>query len=139
MPDPINLAKLRALLQAKVKPCPLCGALPRLDEPLAFQETDGPKWGALICCGQGPEVRTGYKEVSHWRGEALEAWNDRWMDNVTLRLLEVARAAKAFRSCYIGIGDHSFVTQPGMTIDVLREKWTALCRALEGIELGEGE
>lgn len=60
-----------------IKPCPFCGAIPDVDNPNTFQETDGPKWGAVVCCGTGPEVRTGYGPVEDWRDDAIDEWNKR--------------------------------------------------------------
>lgn len=66
-PPAPTLAPGRELL-----PCPFCGEVPTL-----FQETSGSKWGAVVCCITGPEVRTGYQGVEFWRDEAIAAWNRR--------------------------------------------------------------
>jgi len=60
-----------------VLPCPWCGKVPDLNDTRTFRETEGPKWGALVCCCIGPEVRTGYRPVDEWRDAAITAWNDR--------------------------------------------------------------
>lgn len=60
-----------------VKPCPWCLMVPDITDPNTFRLTDGSKWGALQCCGTGPEVRTGYGPVEEWREDAIEAWNNR--------------------------------------------------------------
>jgi len=60
-----------------VRPCPYCGETPDVNDLRSFRETDGPKWGALQCCGMGPEVRTNYEPVEKWRDRAIEAWNRR--------------------------------------------------------------
>lgn len=58
-------------------PCPWCGEVPDISTDAAFRLTDGVKYGALGCCVTGPEVRTDYKDVPHWREAAIAAWNDR--------------------------------------------------------------
>lgn len=62
-----------------IKPCPFCGEVPDVSNHAHFQHTGGYKYGALVCgCGaQAPEVRADYKEVSHWKAVAIDAWNDR--------------------------------------------------------------
>lgn len=62
-----------------VKPCPWCGEVPAIKEG-AFVYTDGCEWGALACCGTGPEVRTNYLPVDDWKDAAIAAWNDRAAD-----------------------------------------------------------
>lgn len=69
---PIKPTEAVALL-----PCPFCGQKPDIDNDASFRLTDGMKYGALQCCIVGPEVRTDYKEVSHWKGAAIAAWNER--------------------------------------------------------------
>lgn len=59
-------------MSAELLPCPFCGQVPTM-----IRETDGYKWGAVVCCITGPEVRTFYKSVEHWRNEAIAAWNCR--------------------------------------------------------------
>lgn len=61
----------------ELKPCPWCGGKPDVTNNASFVLTDGVKWGALQCCGTGPEVRTGYQDVPHWKDEAIAAWNRR--------------------------------------------------------------
>lgn len=61
----------------KLKPCPFCGETPDQDDPLTFQDIQGAKWGSVVCCCTGPEVRTCYESVEHWRDDAAEAWNTR--------------------------------------------------------------
>lgn len=65
--------------QQPVKPCPWCGEVPAIEER-AFVYTDGFKWGALACCGTGPEVRTGYESWESWKADAIKEWNDRAAD-----------------------------------------------------------
>lgn len=56
-------------------PCPHCGKRPDPHGKMTYQETDGPKWGSVVCgC---TEVRTGYGPVETWREEAAAAWNAR--------------------------------------------------------------
>jgi hypothetical protein len=62
---------------ADLLPCPFCGETPDVSGNYTFVETDGPKWGAVRCCGTGPEVRTGYGPVDDWRDDAIAAWNER--------------------------------------------------------------
>jgi len=61
----------------RAAPCPWCGESPDVTNDAIFQLADGVKWGALTCCGAGPEVRTDYKDVSHWKSSAIAAWNER--------------------------------------------------------------
>ena len=63
-----------------LKPCPFCGETPDAHEEWTFQSNQGSKWGFVVCCCQGPEVRTDYKDVEHWREEAIQAWNERAED-----------------------------------------------------------
>lgn len=64
---------------AELKPCPWCGKVPDVNDPRTFWVDDsvGGKWGAVQCCGIGPDVRTGYGPVAEWREEAIAAWNHR--------------------------------------------------------------
>lgn len=64
-------------MSAEVKPCPWCGKVPDVSNDAIFQNTDGFKYGALVCCGTGPDVRTDYQHVAHWKADAIYAWNDR--------------------------------------------------------------
>ncbi|HXU93215.1 MAG TPA: hypothetical protein VFP33_06110 [Gallionella sp.] len=64
-------------MNEELKPCPWCGEKPNTELDSAFRLTDGMKYGALQCCVVGPEVRTDYKPVSHWKASAIKAWNDR--------------------------------------------------------------
>lgn len=61
----------------RLLPCPFCGETPDIDNPATFQDSQGTKWGAVVCCCTGPEVRTGYQSVEHWKANAIEAWNRR--------------------------------------------------------------
>ncbi len=61
----------------RAAPCPWCGESPDTTKDENFRLTDGLKYGALQCCVIGPEVRTDYKDVSHWKASAIAAWNDR--------------------------------------------------------------
>lgn len=60
-----------------LKPCPFCGEIPDKNDEWTFQSNQGDKWGFVVCCCQGPEVRTGYQPVEKWRNEAIKAWNER--------------------------------------------------------------
>lgn len=62
-----------------IAPCPFCGETPDIDRRETFQDSQGTKWGSVVCgCGVvGPQVRTGYESVEHWRWEAIDAWNRR--------------------------------------------------------------
>lgn len=51
---------MSAYTRDDVKPCPFCGATPDIDDPNTFRASQGDKWGAMVCCCEGPEVRTGY-------------------------------------------------------------------------------
>ncbi|MFS2027114.1 hypothetical protein [Massilia sp. CT11-137] len=61
----------------RAAPCPWCGEVPDVSNDASFRLTDGVKYGALQCCIVGPEVRTDYKDVPHWKAKAIAAWNDR--------------------------------------------------------------
>ncbi len=63
--------------QMKMKPCPFCGQHPDPDNEYTFQSDQGDKWGYVVCCCQGPEVRTGYKDMEYWRDDAIMEWNKR--------------------------------------------------------------
>ena len=58
-------------------PCPFCGETPDVNNPHTFQSNQGDKWGYVVCCCCGPEVRTGYGPVETWRDDAIAAWNRR--------------------------------------------------------------
>lgn len=60
-----------------LKPCPFCGETPDASDPRTFQDSQGTKWGSVVCCCTGPEVRTHYQGVEHWRDKAITAWNER--------------------------------------------------------------
>jgi len=64
----------------KLKPCPFCG-----NTPSTFDTNQGTKWGFVVCCIQGPEVRTSYKPEEHWREDAIRSWNDRCDSHSSLR------------------------------------------------------
>lgn len=66
--------------QLTAKQCPFCGCRVDVNSETFFRQTDGPKWGAVMCggCGAlGPEVRTGYADWKIWRESALKEWNQR--------------------------------------------------------------
>jgi hypothetical protein len=65
------------MADTELLPCPWCGETPDVSNDASFRLTDGVKYGALQCCVVGPEVRTDYKDVPHWREAAIAAWNDR--------------------------------------------------------------
>jgi Lar family restriction alleviation protein len=64
-------------LAVRLLPCPFCGETPNPDDPLTFQMNQGDKWGFVVCCCQGPEVRTEYHTLEHWKQKAIDAWNTR--------------------------------------------------------------
>lgn len=76
----------------ELKPCPFCGETPDADNPDTFQSSQGRKWGYVVCCGQGPEVRTGYRPVSEWKDDAIAWWNSRSPDPAVVELVRAARA-----------------------------------------------
>jgi hypothetical protein len=61
----------------KMLPCPFCGAVPDSDNNGTFDTICAGKWGFVVCCCQGPEVRTNYHELEHWKQDAIDAWNER--------------------------------------------------------------
>jgi hypothetical protein len=61
----------------EIKDCPFCGNTPDIEDPNTFRVTQGGKWGALICCSEGPEVRTSYAPSTEWRKDAIKEWNSR--------------------------------------------------------------
>lgn len=64
-------------MTSDLKPCPFCGHTPDINLPSTFQEINGCKWGAVVCCCTGPEVRTGYKKWHYWKQDAINEWNER--------------------------------------------------------------
>lgn len=64
-------------MSAELNPCPWCGESPDANGENTYRLTDGLKYGAVQCCIVGPEVRTDYKDVAHWKDRAIEAWNER--------------------------------------------------------------
>lgn len=65
------------MVTPKLKPCPFCSETPDVDGEYTFATDDGGKWGAVQCCCRGPQVRTFYEDVEHWRDDAIEVWNER--------------------------------------------------------------
>lgn len=90
-----------------LRPCPFCGETPDAGKPATFDCDQGGKWGFVVCCCRGPEVRTGYGPPATWQGEAVAAWNDRAADAVdrcvscesTARLLLTNDDAVLCRPC----------------------------------------
>lgn len=62
---------------SELLPCPFCGQTPDINGLHTFQSSQGTKWGSVVCCCTGPEVRTGYGHVDEWRQDAIDAWNTR--------------------------------------------------------------
>jgi Lar family restriction alleviation protein len=60
-----------------LEPCPFCGTTPDVNNPATFQSDGGSKWGFVVCCCHGPEIRTNYRPVEEWRDKAISAWNKR--------------------------------------------------------------
>lgn len=60
-----------------VIPCPFCGQTPDIDNPATFDADQGDKWGHIVCCCSGPEVRTNYMPLEYWKQDAINAWNER--------------------------------------------------------------
>jgi len=56
-------------------PCPFCGVTLDAKRSETFDELG--KWGYVKCCIIGPDVRTDYKPLEHWRQAAIDAWNTR--------------------------------------------------------------
>ena len=82
----------------KLLPCPWCGESPDPASPHTFQDSQGTKWGSVVCCCVGPEVRTGYQDVEHWRDDAAQSWNERVADP---RVAELERRLANFqRGCH---------------------------------------
>jgi hypothetical protein len=96
---------------ADLLPCPFCGETPDVSGNYTFVETDGPKWGAVRCCGTGPEVRTGYGPVDDWRDDAIAAWNERKAPPST----EAARALLAAAEACADSLESYICTQYGIT------------------------
>jgi hypothetical protein len=65
------------MLTLELLPCPFCGQTPDVSSPAAFSTGDQFKYGWVQCCISGPEVRTEYKDIEHWKADAITAWNDR--------------------------------------------------------------
>lgn len=60
-----------------LKPCPFCGETPDVNDERTFQDSQGAKWGSVVCCCTGPEVRTWYGPVAEWKDAAIAEWNKR--------------------------------------------------------------
>ena len=73
-----------------LKPCPFCGETPDALNEATFQSDQGTKWGFVVCCCNGPEVRTGYCPVEEWKQDAIDAWNTR-ADATRIATLEAER------------------------------------------------
>jgi len=84
----------------ELKPCPFCGDIPGPD---SFDFTDCSKWGAVMCCCNGPQVRTGYKKEGAWRDGARIAWNTRPIESRLERELAEAREARAALQAECGV------------------------------------
>lgn len=76
-------------------PCPFCGEVPTL-----IRETEGAKWGAVVCCCTGPEVRTHYRPVEHWKLDAIAAWNRRAPESPEVSALRAALEGMLEASAY---------------------------------------
>ncbi len=63
--------------EIELLPCPFCGETPDINDPLTFQMPMTSKWGCVVCCCNGPEVRTGYMKVENWKWKAIKEWNTR--------------------------------------------------------------
>lgn len=79
------------MADTELLPCPWCGETPDVSTDASFRLTDGVKYGALQCCVVGPEVRTDYKDVPHWRERAIAAWNERKSPEATTAKNAVVR------------------------------------------------
>lgn len=69
--------EIETTMSEELKPCPFCGSVVN---PESFIETQGTKWGAIVCqeCGAvGPDVRTSYKPFAEWGRDAAKEWNTR--------------------------------------------------------------
>ncbi len=75
-PEQSNVSDLVGIVPS-AKPCPFCGRVPDVNDPASFTQEIQPKWGAVVCCITGPEVRTGYEKWPAWRDAAVRAWNER--------------------------------------------------------------
>lgn len=76
----------------ELKPCPFCGHKPAIE---FLHHTDGEKWGAVCCCCNGPEVRTGYGPVEEWRDAAIKEWNTRPIEDAQSAEISRLRARVA--------------------------------------------
>jgi hypothetical protein len=72
---------------SECKPCLTCGQEIDIGNDAHFVSDQGDKWGHIVCCG-GPEVRTDYKSLPHWKNEAIREWNDQWGNREITRLQE---------------------------------------------------
>lgn len=65
-------------MSKKLKPCPFCGDTPEYSpDGIHYVGPTGERWGAVVCCCTGPEVRTGYLSWEEWAPDAAEEWNKR--------------------------------------------------------------
>ncbi len=58
-------------------PCPFCGETPDVNNKWTFAMPETYKYGCVVCCCFGPDVRTCYRDAEYWRDDAIEAWNTR--------------------------------------------------------------
>lgn len=75
--DPVQMSASEAESSPAVLPCPFCGQTPDVSNPATFVADQGGKWGHIVCCCAGPEVRTDYKPLEYWKQDAIDAWNKR--------------------------------------------------------------
>lgn len=80
-----------------LKPCPFCRSILDSTKDTTFRYVDGgKKWGAVMCCIQGPDVRTGFRPAPEWHQAAADEWNDRGGEDEGAVTPEAVRAAARY-------------------------------------------
>ena len=59
---------------SELKPCPFCAKTPPDDQ---YFTRNGGGFGGIVCCIQGPAVRTEFQNWPAWKSKAIAAWNVR--------------------------------------------------------------
>lgn len=127
-----------------LKPCPFCGETPDIESELTFQSNQGTKWGFVVCCCQGPEVRTGYGPLEDWREDAIEEWNTRAPDPVVVHTpFDTQHGGQRMGQDQPGSGGGgaAYETQPEPTyvLDISGPSIDNLVEVLRSVEWRQGE
>lgn len=85
--------ELEGTMSDELKPCPFCGEVPDVNNPATFHREVGDRWARVVCCIEGPEIRSGfYTPLEEWKDEAIAAWNERPIeDALRARIAELEK------------------------------------------------